>query len=286
MADATQQPPVIEVEVLAPGQEAALDPAELADLRRAKALLTSPGVAIRVANVLGSPIERGLQMLPASASRIIQRASQAALGKALHVALASLDEKPSAPPANRRHRWMVGASGAVGGAFGLAALVVELPVSTTLILRSIADIARSQGHDLSKVETRLACLEVFALGGSSKADNAADSAYWAVRAALARLVTEAAGAFAGRGVASESAPAMVRLLTALAARFGVVVSEQAAAKAVPIVGAAAGAAINVVFMEHFQRMAEGHFIIRRLEQRHGLDRVRRAFEAIEVPNPS
>ncbi|MBL9137718.1 MAG: EcsC family protein [Verrucomicrobiales bacterium] len=286
MPEPTPQPPVIEVEVLAPGQEVALDPAELADLRRAKALLTSPGMAIRFANVLGSPIERGLQMLPAGASQVIQRASQAALKKALRFALASLDGRPTEAPANRRHRWMVGASGAIGGAFGLAALVVELPLSTTLILRSIADIARSQGHDLNAIETRLACLEVFALGGSSKADNAADSAYWAVRAALARLVTEAAGAFAGRGMASESAPAMVRLLTALAARFGVVVSEQAAAKAVPLVGAATGAAINVVFMEHFQRMAEGHFIVRRLERRHGLDRIRRAFEALETRNPS
>jgi hypothetical protein len=276
------QPPVLDVEVLAPGEEVAFESSELADLRRAKSLLTSPGAAIRFANLLGSPIERGLKLLPSGASHIIQRASQAALKKALHMALASLNDRPSNTPDNRRHRWLVGASGAVGGAFGLAALVIELPVSTTLILRSIADIARSQGHDVNAIETRLACLEVFALGGSSNADNAADSAYWAVRAALARLVTEAAGAFTGRGLAAESAPAMVRLLTALAARFGVVVSEQAAAKAIPLVGAAAGAAINVVFMEHFQRMAEGHFIVRRLERRYGLDRVRRVYDAIDA----
>ncbi|MCC7376723.1 MAG: EcsC family protein [Verrucomicrobiales bacterium] len=280
------QPPVLDVEVLAPGEEVAVDPAELADLRRAKSLLTSPGAAIRFANVLGSPIERGLKLLPSGATHIIQRASQAALKRALHVALASLKDRPADTPDNRRHRWLVGASGAVGGAFGLAALVVELPISTTLILRSIADIARSQGHDLNTIETRLACLEVFALGGSSQGDNAADSAYWAVRAALARLVTEAVGAISGRGLAAESAPAMVRLLTALAARFGVVVSEQAAAKAVPIVGAAAGAAINVVFMEHFQRMAEGHFIVRRLERRYGTDRVRRLYDSLPTPTPN
>jgi hypothetical protein len=58
------------------------------------------------------------------------------------------------------------------------------------------------------------------------------------------------------------------------------ISEQLAAKAVPIVGAAAGAALNVVFMDHFQQMAEGHFIVRRLERRHGGDVVRRAYASL------
>ena len=43
---------------------------------------------------------------------------------------------------------MVGASGAIGGAFGLASVAVELPISTTIMLRSIADIARSEGFDV------------------------------------------------------------------------------------------------------------------------------------------
>jgi hypothetical protein len=41
------------------------------------------------------------------------------------------------------HRALVTASGAVGETFGLAALPVELPASTVIMLRSIADIARS-----------------------------------------------------------------------------------------------------------------------------------------------
>jgi hypothetical protein len=35
----------------------------------------------------------------------------------------------------------------VGGGFGLAALPVELPISTIIMLRSIGDIARSEGED-------------------------------------------------------------------------------------------------------------------------------------------
>lgn len=279
------QPPVIDVEVVASGGPGPLSSEELADLRRAHALLTGPGAAIRFANLIGSPIEKGMRLLPTTAAKLIHRATRLALEKALHVALHSLDPHDRSQPKNRLHRLLAGASGAVGGAFGLGALVVELPVSTTLILRSISQIAASQGHDLRAVETRLACLEVFALGGDSTADNAAETSYWAIRASLARLVSEAASSMLSRGAAAESTPAAVKLLTALAARFGVVVSEQVAAKAVPIVGAAAGAAINVVFMDHFQKMAEGHFIVRRLERTYGADVVRSAFESLGRTRP-
>ena len=46
------------------------------------------------------------------------------------------------------------ASGAAGGAFGLATLPLELPVSTVIMLRSIADIAISEGEDLSSRKPR------------------------------------------------------------------------------------------------------------------------------------
>lgn len=281
------EPPVIDVESVLVDDGASLDAQERADLLRARDLLQSPGVAIRFANVLGSPIEKGFKLLPAGAHRVVHRATQAALQRALGLALHSLDDPratgaPPAAPDNRLHKFLVGASGAMGGAFGLGALVVELPVSTTLILRSIAQIAASQGHDLRGLETRLACLEVFALGGQTTTDNAAETSYWAVRAALAKVVSEAVASAASRRVLTESAPAAVRLITTIASRFGVVVSEQVAAKAVPILGAAAGAAINVVFMDHFQRMAEGHFILKRLEQRHGTRAIRRLYETLHA----
>jgi hypothetical protein len=76
---------------------------------------------------------------------------------------------------------------------------------------------------------------------------------------------------------------LLRLVTAIASRFGIVISEQAAAKAVPVVGAAGGAAINVLFMDHFQDMARGHFIVRRLEAKHGTAIVRAAYESIALP---
>jgi hypothetical protein len=241
---------------------------DMQDLRRAKGLLENTRLAMRLANLLGSPIEKGFQLLPKGWAEAVQTATRAALNKALQVAVASLGRRKAPVASEKLHKILVGASGGLGGAFGLASLPIELPVSTTFMLRSIADIARSEGHDLRDPATRLACLEVFALGGPSKGDDAAESGYWAIRAALAKAISEAAAYVAERSALEQSAPAVVRLVTAIAARFGVIVSEQVAAKAIPIVGAASGSIINIIFMDHFQDMARGHFIIKRLEAKY------------------
>jgi hypothetical protein len=58
----------------------------------------------------------------------------------------------------------------------------------------------------------------------------------------------------------------------------VVVSERAAASALPVIGALGGATVNVLFMNHFQRVAQGHFMVRRLERQYGRDVVRELYE--------
>ncbi|MDO9264504.1 MAG: EcsC family protein, partial [Desulfosalsimonadaceae bacterium] len=75
-------------------------------------------------------------------------------------------------------------------------------------------------------------------------------------------------------------PAIVRLISQIASRFSIAVSEKAAAQAVPVVGAFGGAAINSLFIDHFQDMGRGHFIVRRLERLHGLDEIRRLYEEL------
>jgi hypothetical protein len=151
------------------------------------------------------------------------------------------------------------------------------------MLRSIADIARSEGEDISDVGGQLACLEVFALGGNTKADDATETGYFAIRSTLASSVTEAARYLAQKGLVDKSAPALVRFISAIAARFGVVVSEKIAAMAVPVVGAAGGALVNSVFMKHFQDMARGHFTVRRLERKYGAVAVRKEYDKIVLP---
>ena len=251
--------------------------AELEELRRARDLLEQPGLAARISDLVGRPIERGFELLPERWGRAVNDASRRAIESSLSVALGTMDTGYAGAASSFWHKAAATASGATGGAFGLAALPVELPVSTTIILRSIADIARAEGEDLALPEARLQCLQVLALGGRSNSDDAAEAGYFAARVALARTVSEAASHIARTGLSQKSAPAIVRLVSQVAARFSIVVSEKAAAQAVPLVGAFGGAAINAVFIDHFQDMARGHFIVRRLERSHGTETVRRMY---------
>ena len=70
-------------------------------------------------------------------------------------------------------------------------------------------------------------------------------------------------------LADESAPIFVKLVAKIAERFGIQVTEKAAAQAIPAIGPAGGAIVNAIFMDHFQDMARGHFLVRKLERKHG-----------------
>ncbi len=249
---------------------------ETEDLRRAIACLEGSSFAQRLTDTVGRPIGALSRNAPASAQRVVARASEAALGAALKLALRTVNRNRAANPARRAHTLAAAASGAVGGALGLAALPVELSLSTAILMRSIAEIARDEGEDFSAPGAALACVEVFALGGKEEEETAFESGYFAIRAALAKSVSDSARFVAAQGLGAQSAPAVVRLLTRIGARFGVIVSEKAAAQAAPILGAIGGAALNAAFSAHFHTLARGHFIVRRLERRHGPNLV--AFE--------
>ena len=249
------------------------------DLRYAKNLLEHPSLEARLAGALGRPIEMGLGALPAGASAAIAAAAKKSLDAALSFAVSSMDDRRR-DSIDWGHKLAVALTGAAGGVFGLPALAVELPLSTTIMLRSIADIARSEGEPIKTAESKLECLEVFALGGVLAGDDASESAYFAVRVALAKTLTEAAEHLAGRGFAGAAAPAMARFLSQVATRFGVPVSEKIIAQSIPVVGAAGGALFNTLFIDHFQDMARGHFIVRRLERAYGEDAVRLAYMKI------
>ena len=255
---------------------------DLDDLRQAKLLLENPGLAAKLASYVGSPVEKGMKMLPGRIQKTVHAVTEKALTRALDVAVKSLgkpDMRPGRSARDRFHTMAAATSGAIGGAFGMAALGIELPVSTTIMLRSIADIAASEGEDPRQIDTRLACLVVFALGSpKDKRDNATESGYFAARSALATAVTEASRHLAQKGLAKGGSPALIRLVGLIASRFGIVVSEKTAAQLVPVIGAAGGALINTLFIGHYQDMARGHFIVRRLEKIHGADPVRIAYE--------
>jgi hypothetical protein len=263
----------------APPVGADFSPGEWSDLARARSLLEGGSLVVRVAEAIGRPLEAGLRRLPAPAREAVQSATRGALEQALQVALGTLGRPGPRPASERLHKAVAAATGAVGGFFGLGGLAVELPVTTVVMLRSIADVARSEGQDPASPETGLACLEVFALGGGGP-EAAAETGYYAVRAGLSQALREAARHVAERGFTIEGAPAVVRLVATVAARFGVVVEEKVALASVPVIGAVSASLVNTLFIDHFQKRARGHFIVRRLEARHGFEEVRAAYESL------
>lgn len=255
-------------------------PSDLERLRWATEHLEHPSLAARLTNIVGTPIEIAVRLLPRPLYRQVRGWADVAIGKGMEVAASSLRDPREPAPSIGLYRGLAAGSGAVGGLFGVYGLLFELPISTTLMLRAIAEIARSEGEDLRAAETRMACLEVFALGGHSESDDAAETGYFGVRLALALSVTRAASHLAERGLARGGAPVLVEAIEAIAARFGAVVSQKVAAQLVPLIGAAGGAAINLVFMSHYQEMARGHFVVRSLERRYGPELVRTTYETL------
>ncbi|AJY29318.1 ecsC family protein [Burkholderia thailandensis 34] len=288
---------------------------DLDTLRRAKLALESPSLTIKLTSVVGAPVEKMIGKLPGFATDKINDATQLALRKCLHIALrtlgksggvASEGETPS-KPSNLLHKLAVATTGAAGGAFGLFALPVELPVTTTLMFRSICDIARSEGEDLSSAEAQLQCLAVLGMGGGfgplpgagtrrgkpsgkaggeprgrDKVEEDADIGYFVLRGALAQAVSKASSEIASKGFATHGSTALLRLVQSIASRFSVQVTEQIAAKSIPAIGAVLGATVNTLFIDHFQQAAHGHFAVRRLERKYGQTAVKAAYQAIDA----
>jgi hypothetical protein len=247
-----------------------------AELAGAVEALEGTSLAVRLAALVGAPLEALKNRLPGPAQHLLDGAIRRALTAALKAALRSDPARTPLPMSSDWfHRGLAAASGAAGGALGLPGTLVELPVTTALLLRQIAAVAVEEGEDLADPAVAAECLKVFALGGRDSADDAAESGYFAVRIALAEALKGAVG----RGLVGTMLPGFVG---AIAARFGGPVAIKLSAQAAPVVGAAAGAAVNLAFLAHFRATARGHFTVRRLERAHGLVAVREAYEAIRA----
>ena len=264
-------------------------PRDLDALERAYALLESPSVVAKLTHIVGKPLESALDKLPEGASRRVHSAVRAALTRSARVALGSLRDDPSVSASTRSHTLMSAASGAAGGFFGFAGLLVELPVTTTIILRSIADIARSEGFSVQDPTVAQDCVAVFALGGPSGDDDASESGYYATRVMLNEVLrqttaalTKSAAAGAGQqGISTVSAGKagvwLAKLIEAVASRFGVVVTHKFAAQLMPVIGAASGAAVHARFIRHYHDMARRQVLIRRLEHAHVTEAVQATY---------
>jgi hypothetical protein len=256
-----------------------LSAADQAALAKAIVRLERSNLVIRLADYAGQPISRVMRALPKGAQDKVQAAVHRALLEGMRVTVKSLDRPAPAEPANLAPKVIAGVAGGISGFAGLAALPIELPITTVNMLRAIAAIARAEGESLADRETQMACLEVFALGHRG-GGIAMEAGYYALRTMLAKTTGEAVTHLLQRGAAEEMAPALVRLVSEIAARYGLIVSDRAAASAIPVLGALGGATINWVFMDYFQEVARGHFTMRRLERAYGAESIRELYHEV------
>ena len=256
--------------------------ADHAALKNAVRYLEGRNFAARLADYAGVPVNRVLGVLPKAVNKQLAGMVRSAVMKGLEVAVDTLDDKPPRSPAMGFSSFLAGVTGGVSGLFGFGALAFELPLTTTLMLRAIAEIAQHQGEDLSTLEARLACLEVFAYG-SKRTDENLDVGYYAARALISKYSHDIAALALERGAIDASAPVVASLVGEIVSRFGLVVSDKVAAGALPILGAVGGATVNIVFMDHFQRVAHAHFTLRRLERTYGSAHIKERYAELAPP---
>lgn len=237
---------------------------DLLVLHHAADVLENPSFSSRITRTVGGAVEKTIAILPAQVALSLNDITRTALEKSLEGAIFTLNSRKSSIPFNKTHKFFAGLSGAVGGAFGLSAITIELPISTTIMLRSIADIARFYGENLSHGNTKMACLEVFALSDTTK--HGSETGYYAIRSILAKGLADASAQLSTPIISKDSAPIVNRALNQIATRFSIPVSEKIAAQSVPIIGAIGGATINLMFIGYFQDLAHAHFALRRLER--------------------
>ena len=250
---------------------AAFDKDEREKLKTAALLLADgANLVVRLAAILGTTTEWASSKAMDFAEKAfgigwrdkVQAATEDALWRAHDLATTGLDPKGDRDPWDWFNKGVVTASGAVTGFFGLPGAVVDVPLTTMMIMRSVAEIARSHGEDLADDDAKRACIQVFAFGGPDPEDDEAEIGYWTVRAGLSHATVDL-------------------LIKQVVQRFSINVSEKVAAGAVPLIGAGAGAVLNYAFMDFYQDMARVHFTLRALERRHGSESsVRACFDGL------
>lgn len=244
---------------------AALTADEFATLSRAAGdYLAAKGTLMSTLEQAGNLIQSGLHRLPSNVQQMVADRARDGLQLAFRSAILGLDG-PSRHDAAGGYRLGGMLSGAIGGLGGLATTLAELPVTTGLIMRSVASIARAEGLDLADEEVRATCVEVFAFGGPLEEDDDADLAFWTAR-------------LGGRQVAQMMVVAAARYAPTMAAKIG--------AQAVPLLGAAVGAGLNFVYMDFYQRMARVVFALLPIERAHDRAMVRSCFASVVAERKS
>jgi hypothetical protein len=231
--------------------------AEIADLARRYGRANGPVMALALK--LGGKLEAQLAFLPDGLRDQLDRATARALGAAYGLAGQTPDLGQRGPLA------AVIASGAAGGAGGIATSLAELPVTVTLILNAIRAAAAEAGFDPDEPAIRAECLRVFGAGSPLASDDGVNTSFLTARLSL-------------------TGPAVQNLIATVAPRLAAVLGQKLAAQAVPVLGALTGAALNAAFLSYYREIARIRFALLRLSVLHGAEPVLEAFRtAVEPP---
>lgn len=217
--------------------------------RLAQRYVDAGGLGMEIMNVVGNSAEGLFDRLPGFIRNRMERLTHTALSRAMTAASGS--RRVLRDRGDWFNRMASTFSGAAGGAGGFAGAVIELPLTVTLLLRAMLDIADEHGLDPESDEVRMECLRVFATAGPMDDDDGTDMGLLAARLSIT-----------GQTVQS--------LITAVAPKLSVSLGQKLAAQAAPIFGAFVGASINYTFTRYYQELARVHFGMMRLAKETGL----------------
>ena len=273
-----------------------ITPEDKAALMRAKASMQNLGWAIRNVNKIGNTVETGISYVPEKVLVKVEKITEKVLLQIIKANLLTIQKhKTFKKPSKTTYKSIVTGTGAVSGffgastGFGTAIFASEVAITTKFLMRTIMDVARSEGEDIYTLEGQMACLEVFAFGGDSKDDDGMEMSYYTTRMALNSALNNVSVASIKMGIDSLVKGAgtlgsnvVSNFLSKITTRLSLLISEKFLAQAVPIAGAIGGGGLNYVFVNHFQNMATAHFTIRRLERKYGEAEVKLVYETINT----
>jgi hypothetical protein len=184
-------------------------------------------------------------------------------------------------------RWsssvLLGAEGALlGGATTLAEgipgaqlvipslILTDVTSSMTLLSRHTCRVATAYGYSSEKAENLPHLMAAMAPQAESS-----DEGYLALKTAVVTSIREAgqfmsrAGMVLDRQLLEREAPQMIRLITYVADRLGIVITQKELGILVPIAGAVLNSSINVAFQQVGHQTAKDYFRRVLLEDRYG-----------------
>lgn len=247
------------------------DPSVHAEIDRlARRYVDAGGLGMDILSAIGGGAQTVIEKLPGFVRGRLDHVTMSGLTRAVRVAGRS--RRMVRDRGDWFNRLASSVTGAAGGVAGLPGAMVELPLTITMLLRSILDIAAEHGFDPDDEDIRMEALRVFAAAGPMADDDGTDLGLLAAKMSITGQTVQG-------------------LIARIAPRLSAVLGQKLAAQATPVFGALAGATINYTFARYYQELARVQFGLLRLAQESGtpsealLEAIRLRIEQLRAERP-